>query len=175
MFPYLRLPRNRFRGEETADLWLWLEFWLRHLGGVPATVGLFLEGVIGALNVPEERPEEIDPTFEPTILWEPTDWLRYRVEPPDPVVDPQVMARIRRQIGEAFGDERGLLIDGRGPPYPPGTIVNWEQAVAHYEATASARSAGKNPWKRLSDETLRAMYPKHGDEHAAVRKPDDPV
>lgn len=214
-FPFLRLPQNRFAGEETADLWLWLEFWFRHLGAsvhtVPRTVALFLDGTIGALNVPEERPEEIDPTFESTALWEPTDWLRRKVEPPEPALDPKARARVlaewrgrihsrdklknhpdlEPEVWDAMSGEEvremylragiirpadaELLINGRGPPYPPGTRVNWVQAEAHREATAGGQVRGKNPWKRLSDETLRAMYPKHGDEHAAVRKPDDPV
>jgi hypothetical protein len=38
----------------------------------------------------------------------------------------------------------------------------------------------RDPWKALSAETLRAMYPKRsdpddGDQHATVRQPDDPV
>jgi hypothetical protein len=69
--PYLRLPGKIEEGEEIADYIGWMQYFIRHLGGFPRQVRMFVEGYIGALNVPENRPEEFDPAFSRLAIWAP--------------------------------------------------------------------------------------------------------
>jgi hypothetical protein len=53
--------------EGTADQGAWDLYFRDHLGGFPPTYRLFRDGVIRYLNMPEERPELFDPTYDPKL------------------------------------------------------------------------------------------------------------
>jgi len=62
--PYLRLPHLRSDDEVVGDFPGWMQYFMRHLGGYPRTVRMWLEGGLPALNVPEDKPEAFDPMFD---------------------------------------------------------------------------------------------------------------
>jgi hypothetical protein len=62
--PYLRLPHLRSEDETVADFPGWMQYFIRHLGGYPRTVRMWLEGYMTALNVPENKPEQFDEMFD---------------------------------------------------------------------------------------------------------------
>ena len=69
--PYLRLPGKIEEGEEIADYIGWMQYFMLHLGGFSRQVRMFVEEQIGALNVPEQTPEEFDPMFKRRPVWAP--------------------------------------------------------------------------------------------------------
>jgi len=66
---YLRLPGKCAEDEVVGDFWGWLEYWLHFLGGLPRQPRMFIEGYLGALNVPNEKPEDFDPPFQRSKVW----------------------------------------------------------------------------------------------------------
>jgi len=50
----------------TANEQAWHQYFRDHLGGFPKTYQLYKNGDIRYLNMPEELPENFDPTYKPT-------------------------------------------------------------------------------------------------------------
>jgi hypothetical protein len=50
----------------TANETAWHEYFRNHLGGFPPAYRLFRDGKITFLNMPEELPENFDPTYHTT-------------------------------------------------------------------------------------------------------------
>src|SRR5262249_41463121 len=81
--PYIRLPHQIAEDEEiSADLWAWLEYWIRHLGGLPRQPRMLVEGFIEALNVPAVHPEQFDPKFKCQHMWQRPDLEVFRSRTP---------------------------------------------------------------------------------------------
>ena len=49
----------------TANETEWHEYFRNHLGGFPPTYRLYRDGKIDHLNMPEEHPQDFDPTYQP--------------------------------------------------------------------------------------------------------------
>ena len=67
-WPFLSRDPNL---EGTADKAAWELYFRDHLGDFPPTYRLFRDGVIRYLNVPEERPELFDPSYQPAGIKRP--------------------------------------------------------------------------------------------------------
>lgn len=81
--PYIRLPHLIAEDEDiTGELWPWLEYWIRHLGGLPRQPRMLIEGFIEALNVPTAHPEQFDPRFQCIAIWQRPNLDTYRARLP---------------------------------------------------------------------------------------------
>lgn len=49
----------------TANEQAWHQYFRDHLGGFPKTYRLYKDSIIQYLNMPEELPENFDPTYKP--------------------------------------------------------------------------------------------------------------
>lgn len=65
---------------DTPEFMEWWEYYDRHLGKVPITFQMFIDGQSKGYTVPEDRPEWFDPSFHPMPGWKPRE--RRPVRPP---------------------------------------------------------------------------------------------
>jgi hypothetical protein len=159
-------------GEATADYPAWMEYFQRHLGGFSQQAQMFLDGIIPALSVPTQTPEEFDQHFLRKAFYIPPE---QRADREELSADrQQVMQRILREYRAAIGSHDGepynVFVPTFAPQYadmvarggrPGFSLEDKSRAgvwVPHRWIVYEEKAKKGASWRQYSDDELGAMY-----------------
>jgi hypothetical protein len=153
---YLRLPHRCDEDEVIADFSGWIQYFVRHLGGYPRQVRMFIEGAMETLNVPAEKPEIFDPTFERS-----QDWILPRSSA---MADLQWRERAKTRPPPAV-DICNLFVPKNAPGYDNMLQLAKEDRLGE---TYAVNGRSNKPYFRITDS---GIYVNLKDYLAHVRRP----
>jgi hypothetical protein len=172
--PYLRLPGKMEVGEVTADYPAWMEYFQRHLGGFSQQAQMFLDGLIPALSVPTQTPEEFDQHFLRKAFYIPPKQYAERPEEELAADRQRIAQRILKEYRAALeshdGEPYNVFVPTFAPQYadmvarggrPGFSLEDKTRAgvwVPHRWIAYEEKTKQGAPWKRMSADELRAMY-----------------